>query len=258
VKASVHFDGKVVRKTGNPAFLSVECEKTVRAHELGEQSGLFFTPRVLRFDAQKGVLEFERVDGLKPLGQILAGEDPRALDLLRKTGRVLAAIHAGLLLPDDLTRELPGGCRSSSTVSRFLHGDFTLANVCIQEPTGRLVVLDWSSAPFYKDAVTVGPVSFDILWFLYNLFEAIPLKLKHSVPAAKLASAFYEGYLSADKSGVTVDSLASDRTRMTTVFRAATIKRMGDRPWYRKGLFLARVLLAYARWRRLNFKAPGS
>jgi tRNA A-37 threonylcarbamoyl transferase component Bud32 len=258
VKANLRFDGKVVRKTGNPAFLRVEYEKTVRAHELGEQSGLFSTPRALRFDAQKGMLEFERVDGLKPLGQVVAGEDPRTSDLLRKAGRVLAAIHAGLLLPDDLTKELPGGWRSSSTVSRFLHGDFTLANVCIQEPTGRLVVLDWSSAPIYKDAVTVGPVSFDILWFLYNLFEAMPLKLKHSVPAAKLASAFYEGYLSADQSGVTVDSLASDRTRMTTVFRAVIMERMGDRPWYKKGLFLARQLLAYTRWRRLNFEAPKS
>ena len=51
----------IVRKTGEPNILAVEAAKASRAFEIGRDSGLFFVPKVVSFDAEADVLEFERL-----------------------------------------------------------------------------------------------------------------------------------------------------------------------------------------------------
>ena len=253
----LRFVGNVVRKTGDPAFLEIEHEKMERARTLGEQTGLFVVAKVVGFDAPGGVLDIERLAGLKNLEVLLQGEDGRMCDLLGATGRALAAVHAGLRLPADMEKSLPGKWVAGDEARGFLHGDFTLANVCVEETTDRVVIVDWSAAPILGEAVTVGPVYFDVLWFLYYLFQSMPLKMMCFFRGNELARAFVDGYLSADKKGVTVESLGKFRSQMTPYLRNLVLHRLRARPWHKKPLFLGRQLWAYARWRSFTPAAPG-
>ena len=62
-----------------------------------------------------------------------------------------------------MEKSLPGKWVTGDEARGFLHGDFTLANVCVEETTDRVVIVDWSAAPILGEAVTVGPVYFDVL-----------------------------------------------------------------------------------------------
>jgi len=252
VKEHVRVVGDIVRKTGDSGFLEIECEKTARAHELGEESGLFLAPRVIRFDPDDGELDIERLSGLRSLGHLLNDEDKRLPSFVGKAGCALAAVHAGLRLPDDLTSQLPGDWSTSQAPSCFLHGDFTLANIFVQEPTERLVILDWSSAPILDSPVTVGPTWFDIHWFLYYLYQSMPLKPRQRARADELAETFCQEYLSRDKLGVTTELIESEQTRITPFLKDLVHHRKRERPWFKRVPFLMRQSLAYSRWRRFS------
>ena len=92
--------GDIVRKTGEPEVLVIEAAKATRAFEIGRDSGLFNVPKVLNFDADTGVLDFEKIDDLATLLDLAIRKDQRLLELLRKTGRALGVVHGQLTLPD--------------------------------------------------------------------------------------------------------------------------------------------------------------
>jgi len=247
VEGRPRFIGNVVRKTGKPGFVRIEYKKAQQARELGEQSGLFVVPRVVSYDPVAGILDFERLTGLKTLEILLQEGDGRLIDLLRKAGCALAVVHKKLHLPQDMKRRLPGEWMTNDEV--FLHGDFTLANVCLQESTERLVIVDWSAARILEEAATVGPVDFDILWFLYDLFQSMPMRRTFFFGGGDLVDAFWRGYVSGYEKGVNRESFEYSRLQMTPFLRKAVLFRMQFRPWYKKGAFLARQRWAYRRWR---------
>jgi tRNA A-37 threonylcarbamoyl transferase component Bud32 len=94
--------GDIIQKTGDPGLLAVEAEKTVRAFEIGKNSGLFCVPKVVNLDTDTGLLEFERLEGLATLLDLAISKDPRLFDLLKKAGRSLSVIHEQLILPDEM------------------------------------------------------------------------------------------------------------------------------------------------------------
>jgi len=189
----MEFDGDIARKTGSPSLLAVEAIKTQRAGEIGRSSGLFYVPKVISFDARAGVLEFERLRGLVTLFDLAVKKDPRLFELLEKTGRALAAIHRQLVLPDEVKHELPVEWMGPADENVFIHGDFVCINVCFHEPSGQLVILDWSAAPIMGRTPTFGSRFFDILWFASSLFHGAPSKSVLSWDAEKMTSAFLTG-----------------------------------------------------------------
>jgi len=183
-KPLIEFSANSVRKVGDAPLLAVEATKTVRAGEIGIESGLFYVPSVLDFDRDKGVLELERLKGLVTLLQLAIDKDARILELMNRAGRSLAVIHEQLVLPDkikyplppewmapDLTSEPIGGGTDQNV---FIHGDFASVNVCLHEASGRLVILDWSAAPIIGRTPTFGSRYFDILWFAACVFRGAP------------------------------------------------------------------------------------
>ena len=245
MKAQLSVVGNVVRKTGNPHFLEIECAKTKRAHDLGDESGLFLTPKVIRFNVRDGELDFERLTGLRSLDDLWHEKDPRLGCFLVKAGRALSAVHAGMRLPPDLKLHLPGDWSESQVPTGFLHGDFTLANVFVQEPTERFVILDWSAAPILHYPVTFGPVCFDIHWFLFFLYQTV----KHRSGAAALAEAFWHGYESRAGCEVSAAAMEMERVRITPLLKDLVFQQLGRRQWHKKGLFLMTQSLVYYRWR---------
>ncbi|MFQ6035803.1 MAG: hypothetical protein ACE5NM_08155, partial [Sedimentisphaerales bacterium] len=82
----MEFIGNIAQKKASPSLLAIEATKTKLAGEIGKDSGLFYIPRVLNFDEDKGVLEFERLSGLVTLLQLAIDKDTRLLEFSEKAG----------------------------------------------------------------------------------------------------------------------------------------------------------------------------
>jgi hypothetical protein len=186
--------GNVVRKTGDSSILTVEAAKTSRALDIGRDSGLFSVPKIIRFDAGAGVLEFERLSGLVTLLDLAVRKDQRLPGLLEKAGQALAAVHEKLVLPEEMKREMPPEWMGSSDENVFIHGDFACINVCFHEPSGELVIVDWSAAPAVGRTPTFGSRYFDVLLFISSLFHGAPWAAVLSWDAAEMARTFLRGY----------------------------------------------------------------
>jgi tRNA A-37 threonylcarbamoyl transferase component Bud32 len=186
--------GEIVRKTGEPDVLVLEAAKTSRAFEIGRDSGLFYVPKVLNFDADAGVLELERITGMVTLLDLAIRKDQRLFELLGKTGRALAIIHRRLDLPDEMKHDLPPEWMGPPDENVFIHGDFVTVNICFHEQSDKLVIVDWSTAPLIGRVPTFGSRYFDILWFTNCLFGGVPYKRIFNWDAEGMANAFLKGY----------------------------------------------------------------
>jgi tRNA A-37 threonylcarbamoyl transferase component Bud32 len=190
----MEFVGDIVRKTGESNLLAVEAAKTSRAYEIAKDSGLFSVPKVISFDADTGVLEFERLNGLVTLLDLAVRRDRRLHELLGKTGQALGIIHRDLTLSEDMKHELPPGWMAATDENVFIHGDFACINVCFHEPSGNLVILDWSAAPMVGGTPTYGSRYFDILLFVSSVFHGAPYRRILNWGAKAMADTFLKGY----------------------------------------------------------------
>jgi hypothetical protein len=144
--------------------------KTTAAAAIGAASGTFYVPAIVGGDPDEGVLELERLPGLVTLTSLTDRRDPRVLDAMELLGTGLAAIHERLHLPVDQTLPMPSNWAAWSTDPVFVHGDLTMSNVCWDDTDGRLVIVDWSSAPALGAPVTLADRYFDLAWFCLSAF----------------------------------------------------------------------------------------
>jgi hypothetical protein len=180
-----------VTKTSAPNLMRVEVEKTLRAHKIGKDSGLFRVPRVLDYDNSKGEAIFERLDSA-PVSRAVPWGVGR-IDLGKKLGVALAVIHRELVLSDNFRINLPDEF-SLAHDEVFLHGDLSVNNVGIGGSKQHLTIFDWQMTPVYGGSATYGTSYFDILWFIDNLIHRPYTRFLYSNPVAPVASAFLEAY----------------------------------------------------------------
>lgn len=189
--------GDIFRKTADARVLTVEAAKASRALEIGKDSGLFRVPKVVNFDSGAGVLELERLSGLVTLLDLAVRKDPRLPALLEKAGQALAVVHEKLILPEEMKCEMPPEWMGPCGENVFIHGDFACINVCFDEPSGKLVIVDWSAAPLVGRTPTFGSRYFDILLFISSIFHGAPWRRILSWDGKEMARAFLRGYCSA-------------------------------------------------------------
>jgi hypothetical protein len=186
--------GEIVRKTVESSLLAVEAAKASRAFEIGRDSGLFSVPKVVNFDDEAGVLEFERLSDLVTLLDLAVRKDQRLPELLKKAGQALAIVHKKLILPGEMKHELPQEWMAPTGENVFIHGDFACINVCFHEPTNELILLDWSAAPMVGRMPTFGSRYFDMLMFVSSLFHGAPWRQAFDWNAKEMADIFLRGY----------------------------------------------------------------
>lgn len=186
--------GSCARKRGESSLLAIEAAKASRGLEIGKDSGLFRVPKVLNFDAEAGLLDFERFEGLVTLLYLALLRDGRLAGLLEKAGKALAVIHEKLTLPETMKYELPPQWSGPSEQNVFIHGDFACINVCYHETSDELVIVDWSAAPLVGRTPTFGSRYFDILMFVSSLFHGAPCQRVLTWNAPRMARAFLRGY----------------------------------------------------------------
>lgn len=190
----VKFIDNIARKNGQPDLLEIEHAKTKQAIEIGDQSGLFYVPRILNFDAEKGILDFEKLEGLKTIQQVASENSYQIKLIMDRLGRSMAIVHENMVLPESMTNKLPTYWLGSSDDNVYIHGDLTGHNVCFQENNDRLVILDWSSAPILGCYHTFGSRYFDISWFISFMFYYLPAKRILTWHARMMANSFLTGY----------------------------------------------------------------
>jgi len=189
--------GDFIRKTGESSLLAIEAAKASRGFDIGKDSGLFRVPKVVKFDAEAGRLDFEHLEGLVTLLDLAVRKDCRLAGFLEKAGRALAVVHEKLTLPETMKYGLPPEWSGPSEQNVFIHGDFACINVCYHETSDELVIVDWSAAPLVGRTPTFGSRYFDILMFISSLFHGAPCREVLSWDAPGMSRTFLAGYRSA-------------------------------------------------------------
>lgn len=249
----MEFVGDIARKTGTPSLLAVEAAKTERAGRIGKESGLFYVPKVVRFDQDAGILEFERLRGSSTLLELAVRKDARTLELSEQAGRALAVIHDRLTLPDEMKEPLPAEWMDAADENVFIHGDFTLRNVCFHEHSGQLVILDWSGAPLLGRTPTYGSRLFDMIWFVNYLFCGTPRKGWFTWGPQRMADLFLSGY--AGQCPEAVRALSADFAPLMRHYYRETVWWLARQRPLRKAVgYLLYQLLIYPRFARYQPK----
>lgn len=241
--------GEIIRKTGEPDSLAIEVAKTSKAFDIGKDCRLFYVPKVVNFDAKAGVLELERLHGMVTLLDMAARKDHRLFELLKKVGQALAAIHEKLVLPEEMKHKLPTQWMASPGDNVFIHGDFAGFNLCYDESSDRLVILDWSSAPLLGNVATYGSRFFDIIWFVIFLFYGAPRRCLLNWDATAMANAFLAGY--AERHPEIIQRLSFDFKPLMRRYYCKTVWYLAkQRSWYKAVRYLLYQLLIYPRFAR--------
>jgi hypothetical protein len=239
--------GDIIRKTGEPGALAIEAAKASKAFDIGKDSGLFYVPKIVSFDAKSGVLEFERLNGLVTLLDMAACKDERILEILKKAGQALSVIHEKLVLPDEMKHKLPAEWMASPDENVFIHGDFAGFNLCFDESTDRLVILDWSSAPLLGNVATYGSKFFDIIWFVIFIFYGAPKRCFFNWNTRSMANAFLSGY--AEFHPEIIQRLSSDFEPLMRRYYSKTVWYLAkQRSWYKAARYLLYQCLIYPRF----------
>ena len=241
--------GEIIRKTGEPDILAIEVAKASMAFDIGEDCGLFYVPKIVSFEAKTGVLDFERLNGLMTLLDLAARKDERLLELLKKAGQALGVIHEKLVLPEEMKHELPAEWMACPDENVFIHGDFAGFNLCFDESTDRLVILDWSSAPLLGNIATYGSRFFDITWLIIFIFYGAPRRCLFNWDAPAMADAFLSGY--AEYRPEIIQRLSSDfKSLMRRYYRKTVWYLAKQRSWYKAARYLLYQFMIYPRFAR--------
>ena len=250
----MEFFGNIARKTGNPNILRLETEKMRRAADIGSSSGLFRVPAIRHFDASAGVLDSERIEGLIAIGAIIASRYEMTAELVDRAGRALASIHSDLSLTEDLANPLPEPWAASTEETVFIHGDFTVTNVCVDIDTGSLVIVDWSATPLIEQVATSGARTFDVQWFCLSLHMAAPWKQTFSWPADELCDRFLQAYVGEYGAKLDGRSWKQFRTETNRIARQIASIHVGARG--RPAKFFKAILQRHLYRQWLSYRAP--
>src|SRR4030042_232950 len=243
--------GDIIRKNAEPGMLAIEAAKASKAYDIGKDCGLFYVPKIVNFDAQTGVLEFERLNGLVTLLDMAARKDERLLELLKKAGQALAIIHEKRVCPREMKHELPAEWTAYPDENVYIHGDFAGFNLCFDESFGRLVVLDWSSAPLLGRNITYGSRFFDIIWLVIFIFYGAPRRCLFNCDAQGMANAFLSGY--AESRPEIIQRLSGDfKPLMRRYYRKTVWYLAKQRSWYKAARYLLYQFMIYPRFARYN------
>lgn len=199
-------------KTGIPGDIAIERTKTMAARRIAEETGLFYVPLVVGHD-NPGALSLEWLDGLTRLSTIVEAGGAHAV--FERLGSAIASIHQRLDLPSQMRLPLPAPWGPDNGLGDpvFVHGDLTTYNVCLQEDTDRLVILDWSTAPHLGTRGTFGSPYFDVALLFANC-SYTPSAKAGALSLSPCFESFLTGYASTAEKGLSRNVL---KTALTAI-----------------------------------------
>lgn len=190
-----------VMKQAMPELMSVEVEKTRKAHEIGKACGLFRVPEVLDYESDTGIAKLERIDSMQSIRSVLS-HGKNCDDLMARVGKALATIHNELKLSSDMVIELPSVWEGPEKTKVFIHGDFNVMNVNYDVNNNELVILDWQMTKVWEGRATSGTLFFDVFVFIHTMFTMFfqPFyKIDFGSPVPHWATIFIRNYINISK-----------------------------------------------------------
>jgi hypothetical protein len=199
---TIYFEKNTVTKLSEPALMRVEVEKTRRAHKIGKDCGLFRVPEIIDYDELKGKVVFERIKNIHPVRPALYDINKNK-HIIECIGSSLAIIHHNLSLPQNIIIPLPSELNLSGS-EVFLHGDFNCVNVCKDNGSQSIIILDWQMTSVFGGQATFGTRYFDLLFFISSLYNRPTLRHLFSDPVHPVARDYLDAYFK--ESGIEYDS----------------------------------------------------
>ena len=168
------------------------------------------------------------------------------------TGLVLAATPAegGQIWSDDFDSGTTWN-KDSGSGNPYDGGDFAGFNLCFEESAGRLVILDWSSAPLLGRNITYGSRFFDIIWLVIFIFYGAPRQCLFNWDDRAMADAFLAGY--AEHNPEIIQRLSGDfKPLMRRYYRKTVWYLAKQRSCYKAARYLLYQSFIYPRFARYN------
>lgn len=244
--------GRIKRKRVLSGSLRIELEKTKRSAQIGKQTGLFYVPRLIGFNEKENTIDFEYLDGLSTVQELAVSNHSQLIEIFTRIGTALAVIHNNLFLSDHMKRNLPDRWMHPEYDNVFIHGDFTALNVCFHKATNRIVIVDWSAAPFIGAQHTFGSKYFDITWFIYHIFHFLPARAIIRWSAKNMADAFIKGYAEQQQTCLQLHTFQYYHLEVEKIKRKKFLSGAKRHPLYaRTGYF---VLWLWKRYRYRRYK----
>jgi len=226
-KITIH--SHYVIKQDLPELMSVEVEKTRKAHEIGKACKLFRVPEVLDYDPATGKAKLERINNIQSIRSVLSYGN-NFDDLIAHIGKTLATIHNELKLPSDMVIELPYAWKGPEKNKVFIHGDFNTVNVNYDVHSNELVILDWQMTKVWGGNATLGTQYFDVTWFIHTMFFQPFYNVGFAKPVAHWATIFLRNYINSSK--CLYDELLF-RSYLRDAINNVTRSNKNRMPWYR-------------------------
>ncbi|GJM26717.1 MAG: hypothetical protein DHS20C16_31320 [Phycisphaerae bacterium] len=187
------FTKDTVIKYADPEAVASEVRKTKAAWEISQKAKIFRVARVLSSEPGADCFEQERLYGYDQLhfrAAFGSGDDP----IWGRIGRTLGTIHRESGLVNDQSISLPAKWQLEQGPRVHLHGDFNLTNVRYNVAEDTVLIIDWAVTDMIGGEGDVGPIYFDLGWFLKSLFllsRRLPIRRR----LEEKADRFLAGYV---------------------------------------------------------------
>jgi hypothetical protein len=156
--------GKVITKFVRPAQSALHQA----AYQLSVESQLFCVPPILAEDTHLGTITIAFIPGLVSLKDYLANADCGA-EMSACVGRALGLLHRELHVAPEHVVKAPPPWLGEPDEQTLVHGDFNAINLCVDNASDRLVILDWQSSPALPFWCTSATRYLDIVQLIRSL-----------------------------------------------------------------------------------------
>ncbi len=206
----------------------MELAMSREAHRISALQHRFTVPQIIRSNPEEGTISLEYYPNLRSIRSFLDDSEimPR---LVRMAAESLAYVHANLSpekkigLPPEL--DLPE--RPETGV--FLHGDYTIENVQVDNALEKLVILDWSLTPLVNCAANWGTFYWDLGWMVKSILVMPPFRCFRNREREGLADIFIQNYMRASGHKLEPAIFGPYLQRIHRIFSAKARKYLGWR-----------------------------
>ncbi len=191
-KSNIQITDNAILKHGDAKLLLDEAVKTIKGSYISRKYKIFYVPKINECNFDQGYLNFERILNLTPIRDLLFKKKQN--EIFYNIGHSLILIHENLILEKNQKIPLPERIQEKG-LNVFIHGDYSIDNVCIDSVSKKLIIIDWQMTKVFGGTSTFGTPYFDLIWFLNNLYFQSFDRIIYSTRIKSYADSFLAGYI---------------------------------------------------------------
>lgn len=183
---------KFIKKFEQTLYYEHEKSNLLYLHGLGRENLPFVLPEISNFNDDKLILEFNFLKDYLPLRTFYLKHisNSQIDSLFYRIGEALGYIQS--LSFNENRNRFPNNFFDKPFPISRIHGDFTLNNVLYNPDSDSIAIIDWSMSRYFEFVSSVGPIYWDLSYFLSSLFNVSlgsffmrKNRIKHSISFLK-------------------------------------------------------------------------